>query len=123
MGFVPFVGKHIFQKLISADINSNATCLLPSAPGFAATTLHSAFCPAFMFINISFCPILTSGSSAIMPPCRLTETDFASALNFPLFCVSPWTMRSTHNATREVRRRSILRKCSVPIMVRTCSSG
>jgi len=34
----------------------------------------------------------------------------ASTLNVPLLCVWPCTMRSTHNTTRAVRRRSILRK-------------
>jgi len=123
MGFVPATGKCIFQKLISAGTNSNATFLLPSRTGFADTTLHSAFCPLLILINISFCPIFTSGSSAIIPPCLLTESVRAWALNFPLLSVSPWTMRSTLNATRDVRRRSMLRKCCVPMAARTSRVG
>jgi hypothetical protein len=121
VGFVPAAGKHIFQKLMSVDVNSNATFLLPSRMSFADTTRHSVFCAEFIFTSVSFCPIVTSGSSTIMPPCLLTESVRASALNFPLPSVSPCTIRSMHNATRAVRRRSILRKCTM-LIVFLCSS-
>jgi len=122
-GFVPAAGNHIFQKFSSADVNSKATFLLPSRISFADTTLHSAFCPVLVLINISICPIVTSGSSTIIPPCLLTESVRASALNVPLFSVSPCKRRSTHNATRAVRRRSILRKCTIPMAIRGSQVG
>ena len=118
-GFVPPVGKHIFQKLTPADISSDATLLLPSPLGFAATTCTPASarrsCPSTSALAQS--PPPAPAPSSLRAGSR---TPSLPRLRISRCSASPHgQLRSTHNATHGVRRRSILRKCKVPLGVRT----